>query len=149
MKSKSINDSTFGGSLLNIGITSGEPKLDQSKLVSAQTEANQKAAASNRPAAATTEKDSTAAAVKEPASVEKKTEETRQPADNEEVFSNLSTTATLGDALTQADAAATEAKSSASSGDSHNKDQSRAPGEKASTATSSDKQSDSKPNGDH
>src|SRR5579864_8989225 len=82
LKSKSINDSTFGGSLLNIGINAGEPKLDESKLVTAQTEVSQRPAASNREAVATTEKESAAAAVKEPAGAEKKTEQAAQPADN-------------------------------------------------------------------
>jgi len=148
LKSKSINDSTFGGSLLNMGIDSGAPRLDESKLVNAKAEESQKPAASNRQAATATEKKS-AAAAKEPAAAEKPAEEATQPAESEAIFSNLSTTATLGDSLSQADAAAAEAKSLSSSGDTHNKDQANTTGGKTSNATSSDKSSDTKPNGDH
>ena len=38
LKSKSIKDATFGGSLLNIGMDSGQPKLDASKEHSAPSE---------------------------------------------------------------------------------------------------------------
>lgn len=38
LKSKSINDSTFGGTLLNMGIDPAAPKLDESKLREAKSE---------------------------------------------------------------------------------------------------------------
>jgi hypothetical protein len=38
LKSKSIKDTTFGGSLLNMGIDPSEPKLEEQKLHSAPTE---------------------------------------------------------------------------------------------------------------
>lgn len=140
LKSNSIKDSTFGGSLLNMGIDTAEPKLDESKHQNAQTEAAQKSA--------TIEKQPEAAA-KEPVAAEKPPGEATQRPEDQETFSNLSMTATLGDALSQEDKAAAEAKMLSGSGDTHNRDQSGTSGDKTSTATSSDKSSDPKPNGDH
>jgi hypothetical protein len=43
LKSKSIKDKTFGGSLLDMGIVGAEPKLDEQKLHSAPSENDSKA----------------------------------------------------------------------------------------------------------
>jgi hypothetical protein len=138
LKSKSLKDATFGGSLLNMGIDDGAPKLDESKLHNAQTETDKDSAASRQQTAAT-EKES-AAAEKQPAAGS-------QPADSDRVFSNLSVTATLADSLVQQDKAAEEAKTLSTSSDTHiNKDQSAGPGDKTSAAASSP---EPKPNGDH
>lgn len=146
LKSKSIKDSTFGGSLLNVGIDSAVPKLDESKLRNAPTEAEKQATALKQKAAAI-EKESTAA--KEPATVEKEPEASTQPAENP-VFSSLSTTATLADNLAKADADAASAPSESktsfnattatTSADAPKKNQERATTDKSATT---------KPDGDH
>lgn len=144
LKSKSIHDATFGGSLLNMGIdSSAQPKLDEAKLRAAGSAADKKSGAAQQPAAAV-QKEPAPALPKEPAAVEKGPDPTAEaePADNQSTFSNLSMTATLADALTAEDRAAEEAKSSSSSGATHNST-GQGPGttntgDKASTATSPD-----------
>lgn len=149
LKSKSLKDSTFGGSLLNIGIPSTEPKLDEAKLRTAPAEG---AASASKEQPATTEKESNAS--KQTATVEKEPSASAQPAENQPVFSSMSTTATLAENLGAADAAAAESasqsKTSSSStataatttGDAPKKDQGGA-------TTSSDKSLTTKPDGDH
>jgi hypothetical protein len=147
LKSKSIKDSTFGGSLLNIGIPSTEPKLDEAKLRNASTEV---AASASKEQPATTEKESNGS--KQTATVEKGSSTSTQPAENQAVFSSLSTTATLAENLGEADAAAAASQSKTSSsstatsatttGDAPKKDQGAA-------TTSTDKSSTTKPDGDH
>lgn len=137
LKSKTIKDSTFGGSLLNMGIDSSVPKLDESKLRNAPAEAEKQAAALKEKAAAI-EKES--AAAKEPATVEK--EASTEPAENQAVFSSMSTTATLADNLARVDAeAATATSSKSTTADAPKKDQ--------GATTSTDKSSATKPDGDH
>ena len=143
LKSKSIKDSTFGGSLLNMGIDPAEPKLDESKLHTSRVEVNQKPAASTEHAA-TTEKES-APAAKQPAAVEKQPDDATRPAQDSGVFSSLSQTATLGDSITEEDKAAADSKISSGSGDAHKDQAATGGGDKSSTATSPDP----KPNGDH
>ena len=150
LKSKSIKDSTFGGSLLNMGIDPSEPKIDASKLRSSPATTDntatdsKKHAASNQNQSAVGPGDS---AVPNPAATEKAPEAVAGHAQDDQTFSNLSMTATLGDALVQEDKAAAEAKSA---GDNRNKTQNAAgAGDKNSSAASSDKSTDPKPNGDH
>ena len=137
LKSKSLKDSTFGGSLLNMGIAGAEPKLDEQKLHNAQSEE------------AKPSKESQAASAKEskqPEPVQK------QPS----AFSNLSDTATLAEALDQADAAKSESKASNSTAtsstseaqDKQQRSTSTSADEKPS-ATSTEKSSAAKPDGGH
>jgi hypothetical protein len=149
LKSKSIKDSTFGGSLLNIGIQSAEPKLDEAKLRTAPSEV---ASSASKDQPATTEKESNAS--KQTATtVEKDSSASTRPAENQAVFSSLSTTATLAENLGEAGApaaSASQSKTSSSStataaattGDAPKKDQ-------GSATTSTDKSSTTKPDGDH
>ena len=146
LKSKTIKDSTFGGSLMNIGIDSGVPKLDESKLRNAPTETEKQAAAVKQQAAAI-EKESTAE--KQPAPVEKEPDASTEPAESQSTFSSLSTTAMLADTLAQADATTSDSKTSSkataatTSMDTRKKDQDGA------TTSSTDKSSTTKPDGDH
>src|SRR5947208_1603221 len=97
LKSKSIHDSTFGGSLLNMGIdSSAQPKLDETKLRDAGTVADKKSASSKQQAAVV-EKEQAPALPKEPAAVEKEPNPASEAeaADSQSTFSNLSVTATL------------------------------------------------------
>jgi hypothetical protein len=113
-------------------------------LRTAATEADTAAAESKQRSAAIGKE--AAAITTEPAAVEKAPDAAFDALERQETFSNLSMTAALGDALVHEEKAEAEAKSSFNSGDSHNKDQSAGgPGEKASTATSSNKSSDTKP----
>src|SRR6516162_4587149 len=82
LKTKSINDSTFGGSLLNSGLTGTEPKLD---------------AQQTRPAPA--EKESSAS--KQSVTVENQGGDSKQSGESKQgfTFSNLSQTATLSEQL--------------------------------------------------
>jgi hypothetical protein len=147
LKSKTIKDSTFGGSLLNVGIDSSVPKLDESKLHNAPAEPEQQSSALKQQAAAI-EKES--AAVKESATVEKEPDASTESPESQATFSNLSTTATLADNLARVDAdsaaATSESKSSSkktSSVETPKKDQSEA------TTNSTDKSAATKPDGDH
>ena len=147
LKSKSIKDSTFGGSLLNVGIDSSVPKLDESKLRNAPTEAEKQAVAVKQKAAAI-EKESTAA--KEPATAEKEPEPSTEPAESEPVFSSLSTTATLADTLArvEADAAAAPSETKKSFNATAAKTSGDAPKKNQDGATT-DKSATTKPDGDH
>jgi hypothetical protein len=137
LKSKSLKDSTFGGSLLNMGIAGAEPKLDEQKLHNAQSEE----AKSSKESQAASAKES-----KQPEPVQK------QPS----AFSNLAETATLARALDQADAAKSESKASNSTAtsstseaqDKQQRSTSTAADEKPS-ATSTEKSSAAKPDGGH
>lgn len=153
LKSKTIKDSTFGGSLLNMGIDPSEPKIDESKLRSAPA-ATDKTATDSKKHAASNQNQSAAApaepAIQNPAASEKAPEAATGHAASDETFSNLSMTATLGDALVQEEKAAAEAKSFSSSEDNQNKNRNAAGGsDKNSSTTSSDKSTDPKSNGDH
>ena len=153
LKSKSTNDTTFGGSLLNMGIGSNVPKLDESKLRAAPVDTQSR----QQPAA--TEKEPTIA--KQTAPVEKQTSASSQSAEVQPVFSNLSTTATLEENLRQSNVPATSEKDSKASGsnsttantengNAQKKDQSGGSTDaKPSTTSSSEKSSDPKPDGDH
>lgn len=144
LKSKTVKDSTFGGSLLNMGIDASAPKIDESKLRHATTGPDTASAASKQSSAGT-EKQS-AAVAPQPAAIEKAPDAGSHGAENDEhAFSNLSMTATLADSLTQEDKAAEEAKSLPSVGDSHNKDQSASKTGEKTTGSSPDKSSDTKP----
>ena len=146
LKSKSINDGTFGGSLLNMGINDGAPKLDETKVRSAQTEADKNSAASKQQQTAIKKESGNAATSKDSAAAEKQPGDATQPADNDQSFSNLSMTATLGDSLVQQEKAAEEAKTTSS--DTHNnKDQTA--GTADSDKTSAASSPEPKPNGDH
>ena len=145
LKSKGLKDSTFGGSLLNMGIDpSSQPKLDTSKERIAPSEIEKRSAVAKEQAAATQTESS---ASKPSTAAEKEPDAATQPAEDQQTFSNLSMTATLADSLSAEDAAAALSKASSSSADAHNKDQAGTSGEKTSTATSSDKSSDTKPDG--
>jgi hypothetical protein len=147
LKSKSMNDTTFGGSLLNIGIDPSVPKLDESKSRATPVETQ------SRQQLAATEKEPTVA--KQTATVEKQSSASSRPVEFQPTFSNLSTTATLAEKLNESDASAPADKTSttssnSSAGDAQKKDQTgTATAEKPSTTSSSDKSSDPKPNGDH
>ena len=125
LKSKSIKDATFGGSLLNTGIAGAEPKLDASKERAAPSE----------------EKTSTRTVSTEPMSspspqaapTERVPTGTNQPRVSESgfSFSSLSQTATLADELGETGAAAapattSKASNSNASHDPQNTDQSGA-----------------------
>ena len=145
LKSKGLKDSTFGGSLLNMGIDPSAPKLDSSKERLAPSETEKRSAGVKEQAAAT-QTESTAS--KPGAEASKEPTAATQSAENQSVFSNLSTTATLADSLSDPDVAAAELPSSSSSTGDQKKDQSGGTtNEKSSTATSSDKSSTSKPDG--
>jgi len=147
LKSKSIKDSTFGGSLLNVGIDPSQPKLDESKLRSASTEAQSK------PQLAATEKEP--AVEKQSTEVQKASNTSSQTGQFEPVFSNLSTTATLAENLGESGTSAPTDKSSTASstsraGDTQKKDQiGTATEEKPSATSSTDKSSPAKPDSDH
>ena len=152
LKSKSMNDTTFGGSLLNIGIDPSVPKLDESKSRTPPVETQ------SRQQLAATEKEPTVA--KQPAAVEKQSSASSRPVEFQPTFSNLSTTATLADKLGESGVSAPADKGSATSSgssaatadgsDAQKKDQSGGSTDaKPSTTSSSDKSSDPKPDGDH
>ena len=122
LKSKSIKDTTFGGSLLNIGIDPAAPKLDEQKLHSAATEKEPQSSKQ-------TEVPVTKASTEAPA-VEK-----------EGSFSNLSDTAMLAQQVEPSVAARNESKpSTSSSGEGQKKEE---------EATDKEKTSANKPDGDH
>jgi len=147
LKTKSINDSTFGGSLLNSGLTGAEPKLDAQK---------------TRPAPA--EKESSVP--KHSTAAENQGGDSKQSAESKQgfTFSNLSQTATLSEQLEESapdvpaasDKTSKANSSSTSAGrsdDSQKKSQatethSAASDEKAST-NATPKASPTKPDGDH
>lgn len=145
LKSKGLKDSTFGGSLLNMGIDASQPKLDTSKERLAPTETEKRSAVGKEQAAAT-QTESTAS--KPNAEAPKESQAATEPADNRSGFSNLSTTATLAESLSESDGAAAELPSSSSSTANQKKDPADGTtNEKSSTATSSDKSSAAKPDG--
>ena len=149
LKSKSIKDATFGGSLMNIGIDDSVPKLDAAKEHAAPTE---EAASSAR--RVTNEQTSTA-----PKQTETKEQEASASASSESqaeaeplggsTFSSLSTTALLADDLNgTTDLGVSEAGSNTSSSNSAaNTDKSQK--KKTDEKPSSDKSSTTKPDGDH
>ena len=139
LKSKGLKDSTFGGSLLNMGIDPSAPKLDSSKERVAPTETEKQSAVS---------KEHTTATQTESSATKVSTEAATQPAEDQAVFSSLSTTATLADSLSQPDGGAPLMPSASSSTGNQKKDQTDGTtNEKSSTATSSDQSSTSKPDG--
>ena len=148
LKSKGLKDSTFGGSLLNMGIdSSSQPKLDTSKERVALSE-TEKRSAVGKEQTATTQPESTAP--KPNTATKKEPEAATEPAENQDVFSNLSATATLADSLYESDGAEAKLPSSSVSTGNQKKDQADGTtNEKSSNAASSDKSSTSKPDGDH
>ncbi|HST29437.1 MAG TPA: hypothetical protein VLK27_01200 [Chthoniobacterales bacterium] len=144
LKSKSIKDATFGGSLMNIGIDAAVPKLDGSKEHSAPSEEP-----ASRPASA----EQTSSASKQPAPTEQASSASAQAAETDSTFSSLTQTATLADDLGQADIAvapAPEARTSPSSSTANDKQKKEQGGaEKPSTTSSTEKSSTTKPDGDH
>lgn len=62
LKSKSTKDTTFGGSLLDIGIVGAEPKLDEQKVRSAHSESDSKASKESQAASVKDSKQSEMAA---------------------------------------------------------------------------------------
>jgi hypothetical protein len=122
LKSKSIKDSTSGGSLLNMGIDPAAPKLDEQKLHNAPAEKEPQASKQTEVAV-------TKASTEAPA-VEK-----------EGAFSNLSDTAILAQQVEPSAAAGNESKpSTSSSGEGQKKEE---------KATDKEKTSANKPDGDH
>ena len=152
LKSKSTNDTTFGGSLLNMGIGSNVPKLDESKLHTPPVETQSR----QQPAAAEKEP----AVAKQSAPAERQSSASSQSAEVQPVFSNLSTTATLAEKLNESGGGAPADKGSATSSgsssitaggsDAQKKAQSGGSTDaKPSTTSSSEKSSDPKPDGNH
>src|SRR5689334_2996553 len=132
LKSKSINDATFGGSLLNSGI-GAEPKLDASKEHAAPSE--------EKPAARSAASQQASSESHQSASSEQVPAGTNQPRISESgfSFSSLSQTATLADELGESGVVlAPDSKTSNSSAnhDTPNKNQS------GSDKTSTEKPSD-------
>jgi hypothetical protein len=124
LKSKSIKDTTFGGSLLNMGIDPSAPKLDEQKLHSAATEKEPQA--SKRTEVAVTKAPTEAPAV-----------------EKEGLFSNLSDTAVLAQQVEPSAPAGNESKpSTSSSGEGQKKEEKAADKEK-------DKASADKSDGEH
>ena len=138
LKSKSLKDSTFGGSLLNMGIDPSAPKLDSSKERVAPTETEKQSAVSKQQTT-TTQAESGATKVSAEAAT--------RPAEDQAVFSNLSTTATLADSLSQPDGGTALAPNASSSTSNQKKDQADGTTNEKSSATSSDKSSTNKPDG--
>jgi len=125
LKSKGIKDSTFGGSLLNIGIDPAIPKLDEQKLHHAP------ATEKEPPASKQTDVPVTKASTEAPA-VEK-----------EGSFSNLADTAMLAQQVEPSAAAGNESKvSKSSSGEGRKKEEKASDKEK-------EKASANKTDGDH
>jgi hypothetical protein len=139
LKSKKITDTTFGGSLLNMGIVGAEPKLDEQKLRGAAIENDSSASKEAR------------------AAVAKESKQTGQSEKQQSTFSNLSETATLTDEVEQTEPEARSqsktSNSTAISPDSEAQDKqqrstSSASTEEKSSATSTDKTSaTAKPDG--
>ena len=131
LKSKSTKDSTFGGSLLNVGIVGSEPKLDEQKV---------RNVASDKPST-----------VSKPANDKEPNASSQSPGNSKEpsVFT-LSDTAALARGLD--DAAATSLDGNAENGDRQKKDQSgtttSSAAEQKPSGSSTDKASASKPDGD-
>lgn len=136
LKSKANKDTTFGGSLLNMGISGAAPKLDeQQKRQSAPSE-------EAKPA-----KGSTAVIAK--GSNSSPVDEKQQGS-----FSNLSVTATLADSLSQEDAqakseskGATAPSSTSEAADKQQRSTSSAATDEKPSATSTEKSSAAKPDG--
>jgi hypothetical protein len=128
LKSKANKDTTFGGSLLNMGISGAAPKLDeQQKRQSAPSE-EAKPAKDSKPSAL---------------------DEKQQSA-----FSNLSVTATLADSLSQEDAqakseskGATATSSTSEAADKQQRSTSSAATDEKPSATATEKSSAAKPDG--
>jgi hypothetical protein len=139
LKSKTTKDTTFGGSLMNIGITGAEPKLDeQQKRHSAPSEEAKPAKESQ----AVSARDSNQSAP----------EEKQQ----QSAFSSLAITATLADSLSQEDAkakseskGATAPSSTSETSDKQQRSTSNAATDEKPSATSTQKSSAAKSDGDH
>ena len=124
LKSKSLKDSTFGGSLLNMGIDSSAPKFDEQKLHSAPAEKEPQG--SKETEVAVTKASTEAPAVEKGGS-----------------FSNLSDTAMLAQQVEPSVAVGNESKvSTSSSGEGQKKEEKAADKEK-------EKASANKADGDH
>jgi hypothetical protein len=137
LKSKTTKDTTFGGSLLNMGISGAAPKLDeqQKRHIAPSEEA--------KPA-----KESQAVSAKD--SNQSAPEEKQQ----QSAFSNLAVTATLADSLSQEDAeakseskGATTPSSTSEAADKRQRSTSSAATDEKPSATSTEKSSAAKPDG--
>lgn len=146
LKSNTIKDATFGGSLLNIGINAGEPKLDASKEHSAPSEEQSSTRA--------TSTDHGSSASKQPVANDQVSSASSQSEPlGGSTFTSLSQTANLADQLSQSDAIVAPAPapgtSSNSSANSDNQKKGQDAAEKPSTTSSTEKSSTNKPEGDH
>jgi hypothetical protein len=123
LKSKTTKDTTFGGSLMNIGIAGAAPKLDEQKQHNASSEEAKPSKESHAPS----------------------TKESKQSGLREEqqsAFSNLSETATLAESIAQADAEAkNESKASNSTATSSASQAQDKQPRSTSTATTDEKSS--------
>lgn len=137
LKSKTTKDTTFGGSLMNIGIVGAEPKLDEQKQNNASGEEAKPSKESHAPSA-------------------KESKQSELPEKQQSAFSNLSETATLAESIAQADAEAKDeskaSNSTATSSASEAQDKKQRSTSSAATdgkpsATSTEKTSATKPDG--
>jgi hypothetical protein len=135
LKSKTLKDATFGGSLLNMGITGAAPKLDEQKLHTAPAE-------EAKPA-------------KESPVVSAKDSHQSAPVEKQQsAFSDLSVTATLADSISQADAeakyeskGASAPSSTSEAADKQQRSTSSTATDEKPSATSTEKSSAAKPDG--
>lgn len=141
LQTSKAKDTTFGGSLMNMGISRDEPKLDASKVQRSTSE--KETVASKQPATTSTYTQSETA-----------TADTR-PTEAQGSFLNLADTAMLGDELSESGTVGTgiapgAPNGNAAGGEAQKQEQtadSKAD-QKTSTA-SSDKPGTTKPDGDH
>jgi hypothetical protein len=145
LKSTSIKDTTFGGSLLNIGIQGAAPKLDEQKLHNAPSEKEKESSVSKQ--APASEKES---------GVSKRAASASEQKESSSSFS-LSDTGVLAQEFEQSEAAAdtkpeaSDSAAASATGNGQSKEQkasSAATDEKPST-NSAEKSSAAKPDGDH
>ena len=137
LKSKANKDTTFGGSLLNMGISGAAPKLDeQQKRQSAPSEEAKPAKESQVVSARNSNQSAP--------------EEKQQ----QSAFSNLAVTATLADSLSQEEAeakseskGATAPSSASEAADKQQRSTSSAATDEKPSATSTEKSSAAKPDG--
>jgi hypothetical protein len=136
LKSKTNKDTTFGGSLLNMGIGGAQPKLDEQQ---------KRHLAPSEEAKPSTESKAATAKDSKPSSLDEK----RQAS-----FSNLSVTATLADSLSQEDAeakseskGATAPSSTSEAADKQQRSTSSAATDEKPSAASTEKSSAAKSDG--
>ena len=145
LKSKSIKDATFGGSLMNIGIDSSVPKLDAAKEHAAPTEeAPVRKATSEQPSTASKQTETK----EQEASANSESQTQPEPLGGA-TFSNLSQTALLADDLngtTDLGVSKAQSKTSSSSSNAHSDDAQK---KKTDDKSATDKTGATKPDGDH